>query len=148
MFIRIISTYWTTMHLCRREGLSVIGRKESVSSDRISTGSFILTFFTRLFEDEYNSFMSISYGIRKGMMGRWDYLLELARDRRTYRVINKALKSEERKAIKEQFSVGAGLCSLEVEMEPSIWTACSFNVLLWSECCLKGGNHEGHSFHG
>ena len=97
------------MHLCRREGSSVIDRKESVSSNRISTGSFILTFFTRLFEDEYNSFMSISYGMRKGMMGRWDYLLELARDRRTYRVINKALKSEERKAIKEQFSVGDGL---------------------------------------
>ena len=39
------------------------------------------------------------------MIGRWDYLLELACDRRSLHVVNKALKSEERKAVKELFTV-------------------------------------------
>lgn len=34
--------------------------KEAVSSNSIAVGSFIPTFFNRLFEEEYNAYMSIS----------------------------------------------------------------------------------------
>lgn len=34
--------------------------KEAVSSKSIAVGSFIPTFFNRLFEEEYNAYMSIS----------------------------------------------------------------------------------------
>lgn len=79
---------------------------DGVSSGQLSVGSFIPTFMKRLFDEEFNAYMQLSWGLRGAVRCRWQQLTALASDPIHPELIDgKAIQPEERKFIKGVFEV-------------------------------------------
>lgn len=81
-------------------------RMDGVSSGQLSVGSFIPTFMKRLFDEEFNAYMQLSWGSWGRLNSRWQRLATLASNPiRPELIDGKAIQPEERKFIKGVFEV-------------------------------------------